>query len=109
MLGTIVGRAALPIPNPPRNVRLRLRAGRRLLFMRVIALLSLILGVWMSWTVLKWPLAHEWGKDATARVEDIKPVAGDRLARWFDVTVSLATTGQARNFGDGEIELAVAH
>jgi hypothetical protein len=109
MLGTIVGRAALPIPNPPRNVRLRLRAGRRLLIMRVVAILSLIFGVCMTWTILKAPLAHAWGKDAVARVEDIKPVAGDKLARWFDVKFSLETTGKARHFGYGRIDMAGDH
>ena len=109
MLGTIVGKAALPIPNPPRNVRLRAKAGQRLLVMRVVALLSLILGVWMTWSVLKGPLAHAWGKDATARVEDISPVAGDKLARWFDVKFTLETSGKARHVGYGRIDMAGDH
>ena len=83
MLGTIVGKAALPIPNPPRNVRLRVAAGQRLVVMRVVALLSLILGVWMVWSVLKAPLAHAWGADATARVEEVRPVEGDKLGKYF--------------------------
>lgn len=109
MLGTIVGRAALPIPNAPRNVRLRARAGQRLVVMRVVSVLSLILGVWMTWSVLKGPMAHTWGKDAVARVEDVKPVAGDKLARWFDVKFSLETTGKARHVGYGRIDMAGDH
>jgi len=109
MLGTIVGRAALPIPNPPRNVRLRVRASQRLIVMRVVSVLSLIFGVWMTWSVLKGPAAHAWGKDATARVEAVAPVAGDKLARWFDVKFSLETSGKARHVGYGRIDMAGDH
>ncbi|HEV8377931.1 MAG TPA: hypothetical protein VGP99_03695 [Tepidisphaeraceae bacterium] len=109
MLGTIVGRAALPIPNPPRNVRLRERARQRLLVMRVVSVLSMIFGAWMAWSVLKAPLAHAWGKEATARVEEVTPVAGDKLARWFDVKFSLETSGKARRIGYGRIDMAGDH
>ena len=109
MLGTIVGKVALPIPDAPRNVRLRLRARQRLMVMRVVAVLSIIFGVWMAWSVLKAPLAHAWGKDGTARVEEVSPVAGDKLARWFDVKFSLETSGKARHFGYGRIDLAGDH
>src|SRR3954469_16087886 len=109
MLGTIVGRAALPIPNPPRNVRLRARASQRLVVMRVVAIFSLIFGVWMAWSVLKAQFAHAWGKNAVARVEEVRPVAGDKLARWFDVKFSLETSGKARHVGEGRIDMAGDH
>jgi hypothetical protein len=109
MLGIIVGKVTLPIPDAPRNVRLRARAGQRLMVMRVVAGLSIIFGVWMSWSVLKAPLTHAWGKDATARVEEVAPVAGDKLARWFDVKFSLETSGKARHVGYGRIDLAGDH
>lgn len=99
----------MPIPNPPRSVRVRKRAGQRLLLMRAIALLCLIFGVWMAWSVLRGPITQAWGKDATARVEEVRPVQGDKLARWFDVKFSLETSGRARHVGYGRIDMAGDH
>jgi hypothetical protein len=109
MLGMNVGKPMLAIPAPPRKVRLRDRARQRLQVMRVVAVLSLISGVWMAWSVLKGPAAHAWGKNATARVEAVSPVAGDKLGQCFDLKFSLETSGRARNVGYGRIETAGEH
>src|SRR5258705_9995222 len=101
MLGTIVGRVALPIPDAPRNVRLRGRAGKRLRFMRIVAIASLIIGAWMGWSVLRGPLTHSFGKAMTARVEAVSHVAGGKLARWFDVWFSYDTGGEKGGGGGG--------
>src|SRR5688500_10571242 len=115
MLGIIVDRTVKRAPTPevsiadaPRKVRLRPEAGKRLRLLRVMALVALICGVWMAWASLKAPLTHSFGDDKTAKVEAVSPVAGDKLARWFDVKFSYEI-GTRRHFGEGKIDMAGDH
>jgi hypothetical protein len=62
----------------------------------------------MAWTTLKGPLTHAMGVDKTARVDEVSPVSGDRLARWFNVKFSY-DMGGARRVGRGTIDMAGDH
>jgi hypothetical protein len=108
MLGVIVTNPVVPvqIPEAPRRVQVRPSVKKRLWVLRVVAAVSFLVGSWLAWAILKAPLTHWLGVDKTARVDAVKPVAGDKLARWFDVTFSYETSGGAKRVGQGRIDMA---